>query len=133
MKPQEFEALWQVVEPILPKFKPSPNGGRPRKSDKDVLRGILFILETGIPWEKIPHEMGCGCGMTCWRRLRLWEKIGVWDQLHHILLTQTNRTRRFNWHRFAIDSSTVASPRGARTPGRTPSTGASAAPSDISS
>ena len=32
--------------------------------------GIIFILKTGLPWEYLPREMGCGSGMTCWRRLQ---------------------------------------------------------------
>ena len=131
MKPAEFETLWTSIEPFLPKEPPKPKGGRPRRSDKQALRGILFILETGIPWEKLPQEMGCGSGMTCWRRLRQWQKAGVWDRLHVVLLAQIHRAKRFAWRRFAIDSATVPSPRGAKRQARTRQTGEKAAPSGI--
>ncbi|HML54555.1 MAG: IS5 family transposase [Solidesulfovibrio sp.] len=120
MKPAEFETLWTSIEPFLPKEPPKPKGGRPRRSDKQALRGILFILETGIPWEKLPQEMGCGSGMTCWRRLRQWQKAGVWDRLHVVLLAQIHRAKRFAWRRFAIDSATVPSPRGGQETGPNP-------------
>ncbi len=58
MKPAEFERFWTIIEPILPPEPPKPKGGRPRCSDKEALRGILFILETGTPWEKLPREWG---------------------------------------------------------------------------
>jgi transposase len=34
----------------------------------------------------LPQEMGCGSGMTCWRRLRNWQRAGVWTGLHRALL-----------------------------------------------
>lgn len=39
-----------------------------------VLTGILFILQTGLRWDLLPREMGCGSGMSCWRRLRDWQR-----------------------------------------------------------
>ena len=50
--------------------------------------GILFVLQTGIPWEYLPQEMGCGSGMTYWRRLREWQEEGVWQRLHGLLLAK---------------------------------------------
>ncbi|SFM48028.1 Putative transposase of IS4/5 family, partial [Methylobacterium pseudosasicola] len=50
------------------------------------MTGILFVLRSGVPWEMLPAEMGCGCGMSCWRRLRDWQAAGVWARLHQVLL-----------------------------------------------
>ena len=72
------DALWARIAPLLPPEPPKPKGGRPRVSDRVALTGILFVLKTGIPWEYLPAEMGCGSGMTCWRRLRDWYQTGVW-------------------------------------------------------
>jgi transposase len=58
------------VEPLLSKAPPKLTGGRPRIDDRAALTGILFVLKTGIQWEMLPQEMGCGFGMTCWRRLK---------------------------------------------------------------
>jgi transposase len=39
------------------------------------------VLRSGIPWEMLPAEMKCGCGMSCWRRLRDWQAAGVCDKV----------------------------------------------------
>ncbi len=31
------------------------------------------MLQTGTAWELLPQDLGCGSGMTCWRRLRDWQ------------------------------------------------------------
>ena len=77
-KPLLPDELWEVIEPLLPKWTPSPKGGQPPVPDRNALTGILFVLKTGIPWEDLPCEMNCGCGMTCWRRLRDWQTDGTW-------------------------------------------------------
>ena len=43
-----------------------PKGGRPPVPARAALTGILFVLRTGIPWEMLPAEIGCGSGVTCW-------------------------------------------------------------------
>jgi len=113
------DALWAVVEPMLPPEPPKPKGGRPRLSDRAALTGILFVLQSGIPWEMLPQEMGCGCGMTCWRRLRDWQAAGVWDRLQHALLDRLGRRNAIDFRRAALDSASVAAKRGVRRRGRT--------------
>jgi transposase len=66
------DALWNLIQPLLPPSPRRPNGGRPRLPDRACLTGILIVLRSGIPWEMLPQELGCGSGMTYWRRLRDW-------------------------------------------------------------
>jgi transposase len=80
------DALWEVIEPLLPTEHAKPKGGRPRVPNRAALTGIIFVLKTGLPWEYLPPEMGCGSGITCWRRLRDWQQAGVWERLHQVLL-----------------------------------------------
>ena len=100
---------WSIAEPLLPKHMPTCKGGRPRIPDRAALTGI----KTGIPWEDLQQEMGCGSGMTCWRRLRDWQKAGVWKKLHHIILQNMHDTKKIDWSRACIDSSVIQAKRGA--------------------
>ncbi len=84
-----------------------PQGGRPPVPDRQALLGILFILKTGMAWEDLPAELNCGCGMTCWRRLRDWQQDGTWDKIHGALLQRLHDAGKIDWSRAAVDSSSV--------------------------
>lgn len=112
------DELWQVIEPLLPLEPPKPKGGRPRVPDRAVLRGIIFVLRSGIPWEMLPPEMGCGSGITCWRRLRDWQEAGVWERLHRVLLDRLGEADRIDWSRASLDSASVPAKKGALRPAR---------------
>ena len=131
--PLVSDALWAIIEPLIPPEPPKPKGGRPRLDDRAALTGILFVLRTGIPWELLPVEMGCGSGMTCWRRLHEWHRAGVWERLHRVLLDRLGYANAINWDRAAVDSASVPAKRGARRPARTRRIAASRAPSATSS
>ena len=88
--------------------------------DRKALAGILFVLRSGIPWEMLPQEMGCGSGMTCWRRLRDWQAAGVWARLHRVLLDRLGRANAIDWSRCSLDSASVPGQRGASCTGPNP-------------
>jgi transposase len=99
------EELWEVIEPLLPPdTQPGSQGGRPRTLNKVVVRGIFFVLCTGIRWEDLPSEIGC-CGMTCWRRLRDWQFLSIWDQLHRLLLAGLRKAGKLDVSLTIVDSS----------------------------
>jgi transposase len=118
-KPLVSDELWAVVAPLLPLEPPKPKGGRPRVSDRACLSGIIFVLKSGIPWEMLPPELGCGSGVTCWRRLRDWQEAGVWDRLHHTLLDRLGEADRLDWSRASLDSASIPAKRGAKPSVRT--------------
>jgi len=102
------DELWQIIEPIIPKKKRRFRyPGRKSIPDKAALTGILFVLKTGIGWEDLPPELGCGSGMTCWRRLRDWQKAGVWDKIHKVLLSKLRKADQIDFSRTIVDSSSV--------------------------
>jgi transposase len=113
------DELWEVIEPLLPPEPPKPQGGRPRVDDRAALRGIIFVLKSGIPWEMLPQEMGCGSGVTCRRRLREWQEAGVWERLHRVLLDRLGEADQIEWERAScLDSASIPAKRGARKPAR---------------
>ena len=110
------DELWGIIEPVLPPRPARPKGGRPPVPGRDALTGILFVLKTGMAWEDLPAEMGCGSGMTCWRRLRDWQLDGTWRKIHAELLARLDDAGEIDWSRAAIDSSSVRAVFGGWTP-----------------
>lgn len=117
-KPLLTDELWERIKSFLPPPRPKPRGGRPPVRDRDALTGILFVLKTGIPWEYLPQEMGCGSGMTCWRRLRDWEEAGVWDNVWQALLNELGQADGIDWSAAALDSCSTRALFGGPRPAR---------------
>ncbi len=111
------DELWALIEPHLPvKRRRRRYPGRKRLSDRACLSGVIFVLMSGIPWEMLPQEMGCGSGMTCWRRLRDWQKAGVWETIHRILLNKLRQADQIEFGRCVVDSATLRAVGGAKQP-----------------
>ncbi len=130
-QPLVSDDLWEAIEPLLPREPPKPKGGRPRVPDRAALMGIIFVLRSGIPWELLPQEMGCGSGVTCWRRRHDWHQAGVWKRLHQTLLDRLGRADAIDWSRASVDSRTVPAKRGANKLARIRRIGANRARSTI--
>ena len=101
------DELWSLIEPLLParapcnrqyaRHKPTP--------DRAVLSGIVFVLRSGIAWNLLPQERGCGSGMARWQRLVAWQKAGVWQRIHETLRAELRRRGAINLRRSIVDSS----------------------------
>ncbi len=123
-QPLVSDELWGLIGPLIPKVQRRFRyPGRKRIDDRRVLTGILFVLKTGIAWEQLPQELGCGSGMTCWRRLDEWQQAGVWQRLHELLLAKLRQADRIDWSRVVVDSAHVPAVLGAPKPAPAPSTG----------
>jgi transposase len=107
------DEVWTAIQPLLPPKRPHPKGGRPWIQDRAVLGGIIYVLRAGVPWRLLPaKELGCGSGVTCWRRLRDWQAAGVWEALHHRLLDWLGGDGQIDWSRASIDSLSVRARHG---------------------
>ncbi|KPI15132.1 putative transposase IS4/IS5 family [Actinobacteria bacterium OK006] len=110
--------LWVRVAPLLP---PRPPRRRRYPSwlpadDRAALRGIVYVLRTGVTWADVPAEtIGCS-GVTCWRRLRDWTEAGVWPRLHEILLAELRKAGLLDMEDAAVDGSHVRALKGGLTP-----------------
>jgi transposase len=108
------DELWELIQPLLPPRPSRPHGGRPPLDDRKVRTGIFFVLKTGIPWEDLPQEMGCGSGMTCWRRLRDLQAAGIWQQIHQRFLSPLRAVEQLDLSRAIVASSSVRAVFGGR-------------------
>src|SRR3954465_3606827 len=98
------DVLWDRIQPLLPappqrRFR---FPGRKPLDYRKILTGILFVLKTGIAWDDLPADLGCGCGKTCRSYLRFWHEAGVWRQLHNLLLRELNAAHQIDWSRALI-------------------------------
>lgn len=120
-KPLIDDDLWALIEPLIPvKPRRYRYPGRKPLPPRQALTGIVFVLKTGIPWEDLPQEMGCGSGMSCWRYLRDWQAQGVWQRLHEVLLARLQGAHCIDWSRAVIDASSVRAVGGGAKTGPNP-------------
>jgi transposase len=113
------DTLWSRIAPLLPAERPKPKGGRPRVDDRAALNGILYVLRTGIQWKLLPTALGCGSGVTVWRRVLAWQRAGVWTRLHRLLLDELGEQGQLDWTRVVVDTRSVPAKKGAASSGRT--------------
>src|SRR5919198_700530 len=136
-KPWVSDELWEIIEPLRPPERPKPKGGRPPGADRKALTGILFVWKTGLQWEDLPQQMGCGCGMTGWGRVGGGQEGGGGGALHARLLDRLAEADQIDGSRASRDWASGPAPHapqggrrwGLRRWARTRRTGASRAPS----
>jgi transposase len=108
------DELWGRIEPLLPRVERRFRyPGRRRLPDRQALQGILFVLHTGMAWRHLPLELGFGGGSTCYRRLDEWQRAGVWERLHEVLLAELHTDGLIEWGRAVADGSHVQAKKGA--------------------
>lgn len=114
------EKLWEEIAPVLPPAKKRrfQNPGRKPMDPRKVLTGILYVLKSGIPWEMLPQELGFGTGMSCWRYLHEWQRMGVWQKIHEKLLARLRGANKIDFSRAIVDSSSVRAVLGGPKRGR---------------
>jgi len=120
------EALWEEIEPLLP--PPSrAKTGRPPVDNKKALRGIIFVLRFGVPWQRLPIDAFGVSGSSCWRRFSEWTKAGVWPEVHRRLLDRLGKQSGIDLQHVVVDSQSVRAVKGGTTPARTRRTAANRA------
>ena len=92
--------LWERLEPLIPKPKENRHvqfAGRKPSEPRRVLTGIFFVLRTGVPWRWLPATSDFPSGQTCQRRLRQWQKAGIWQGVFEMLLAELQATHKIDW------------------------------------
>ena len=104
------DAVWERLEPLLPKYKPNRKGGRPRLLMRDVVNGIFYILVTGGQWKAMPHEFGSGSAIHAY--YQEWVKLGVFEKLWRAALEEYDRRKGIAWQWQSLDGAMNKSPLG---------------------
>jgi transposase len=82
------DELWALVEPLVPKFAPRPQGGGTAPLDaRVVFTAIVYVLTSGCSWRDLPPSFGVPF-QTAHRRFNEWTKVGLWRRLHHQVLDE---------------------------------------------
>ena len=86
MKRHEIsESQWNKIKALFPPER-KPQGGRPAKSNREMLNAILYWLNTGIPWRDLPERYGPW--QSVYSRFRTWTRADVWEKVLHALIGQ---------------------------------------------
>ena len=107
------DELWAFVEPMLPdRPKPDPLGrGRPRRSDRDAMDAILFVLRTGCQWNAL-NATGICSSSTAHRRFQEWTRAGVFLKLWQSGLQVYDELKGLNWKWQSMDGAMTKAPLG---------------------
>jgi transposase len=74
------DAQGASLEPLIPQPRGRADGrGRPWRDPRDVLYGVLWILETGAPRAALPRRYPPY--QTCHRRRRSWVRAGGLERI----------------------------------------------------
>jgi transposase len=106
------DALWERVEPLLPKVRRSRKGGRPPLPQRQVLDGIFYVLRTGCQWKAAPPEFGSGS--TLHRYFQRWQKQGVFRKLWQDALREYDDEVGIDWEWQSLDGSMTKAPLGGK-------------------
>jgi transposase len=113
-RPSKFhqisEALWERIEPLLPKYKASRKGGRPRLPLRNVVTGILYVLRTGCQWKAMPREFGSGSAIHDY--FQRWVQAGLFQRFWRLALQEYDELKGIDWEWQSLDGAITKSPLG---------------------
>jgi transposase len=95
---------WERLQPHLPPER-SGKPGRPYRSHRDVINGILWVKRTGAPWRDLPERYPPRG--TCSGRLTQWQRDGTWERVLQALLAEADAQGDLDWVLGAVDSTIV--------------------------
>ena len=104
------DALVERMEHLLPKFRRSKKGGRPRLSWRPVLDGIFYVMRTGCQWKAVPPEFGSGSSLH--RYFQLLVGRGVFEHLWAMALLEYDDLKGINWGWQSMDGAMTKAPLG---------------------
>jgi transposase len=104
------DALWDRIDLLLPIYKRSRKGGRPRLPLRNVVNGILYVLRTGCQWKAMPRQFGSGSAIHAY--FQEWVKLGVFEELWRFALEEYDDLKGIDWKWQSLDGAMNKSPLG---------------------
>jgi transposase len=104
------DVLWERIEPLLPIYKPSCKGGRPRLPLRNVVCGILYVLRTGCQWKAMPREFGSGSAIHDY--FQQWVQLDVFQNLWRAALEEYDDLQGIDWQWQSLDGAMTKAPLG---------------------
>lgn len=104
------DALWALLAPILKVDKPRQKPGRPRRDDRAIFDGLIWLARTGSQWSQLPREFGPKS--TVHERFTEWVEAGALERAWAVLLREYDADIGLDWAWQAADGCIVKAPFG---------------------
>lgn len=104
------DALWERMLAVLPKYRKSRKGGRPRLPLRQIADGIFYVLRTGCQWKAAPREYGSGSTLHSY--FQEWTELGVFRKLWKAALLEYDELKGIQWDWQSMDGAMTKSPLG---------------------
>jgi putative transposase len=104
------DALWALLAPILKSDKPRKKPGRPRRDDRAIFDGLIWLARTGAQWSQLPREFGPKS--TVHERFSEWVANGALERAWAVLLQEYDDAIGLDWRWQAADGCIVKAPFG---------------------
>jgi transposase len=101
---------WSIIAPIIKKTKRMETRGRPRRNDKEIMEGILWILKTGAQWSEMPNKYPPY--QTCHRRYQEWVELGVFNKALTVLAQDMEQRGGIKLEECFIDGTFASAKKG---------------------
>jgi transposase len=102
---------WNVLEPLIGELPRRADGrGRPWRSSREVLDGILWILRTGAQWADLPDRYPPY--QTCHRRFQRWVREGTFERVLEAFALDLKERGKLDLSECFIDGTFVVAKKG---------------------
>ena len=78
-----------------------------RSAAKARLAAIVYLVQAGCSWPKLPAQLFGISRATAHRRFTEWTNAGLWERLHQAFLHHLGVIGEIDWSRAVVDSIAV--------------------------
>jgi transposase len=102
---------WSLIEPLFDKPSVLMTRGRPRRAEREVMNGVLWILRSGARWADLPERFPPY--QTCHRRFQQWVRDGRLKKVLETLAQDLLERGKLDLSETFIDGTFVSAKKGA--------------------